>query len=266
MWFGRKKKRPPTTKDVAQRAIALSHVVRYAFAIPQRGRMKDPASLPPDELAKFRAAAEKVRDEYWASLGPYREELTPKEREFAGTTMETMTARQHVNASWRLESFQVLLWSIGALERLPPWDERAAHDLVKVPAAAMGPKFLALSVMRPRTELERQRQLAETWHWRSRTRRLIEEGETFEASPEMKKAGLDSYDAIVRFTTKQLEKSGELQQVVDEDFGVGGKAYRDLSDEEWANVTSITVERHFALNWLCGYAPENRWDETPTDT
>jgi hypothetical protein len=53
---------------------------------------------------------------------------------------------------------------------------------------------------------------------------------------------------------------------VDEDFAVGGKAYRDLSAEEFANVTSITVERHFALNWLCGRAPENRWDETPTAT
>jgi len=26
------------------------------------------------------------------------------------------------------------------------------------------------------------------------------------------------------------------------------------------------MERHKALNWLCGFAPGNRWDETPTDT
>ena len=47
---------------------------------------------------------------------------------------------------------------------------------------------------------------------------------------------------------------------------VGGKAYCDLSAEEWANVTSISTERHFALNWVSGLAPQNRWDETPTAT
>jgi hypothetical protein len=31
-------------------------------------------------------------------------------------------------------------------------------------------------------------------------------------------------------------------------------------------VSSATIERHFALNWLRGYAPGNEWDETPTDT
>lgn len=29
-------------------------------------------------------------------------------------------------------------------------------------------------------------------------------------------------------------------------------------------VTSIAVERHFALNWLCGYSDD--WESTPTDT
>ena len=41
---------------------------------------------------------------------------------------------------------------------------------------------------------------------------------------------------------------------------------RDLTEEEWREVTSIAAERHFALNWLCGYAPGNRWDATPTET
>jgi hypothetical protein len=31
-------------------------------------------------------------------------------------------------------------------------------------------------------------------------------------------------------------------------------------------VKSVAVERHFTLNWLCGYAPGNEWDDTPTGT
>jgi hypothetical protein len=31
-----------------------------------------------------------------------------------------------------------------------------------------------------------------------------------------------------------------------------------------ADVTAAAVERHYALNWLCGYASD--WDSVPTDT
>ena len=51
-----------------------------------------------------------------------------------------------------------------------------------------------------------------------------------------------------------------------DDFPAKGKAYRDLTAEEWSELRSITAERHYALNWLCGRAPKNKWDETPTDT
>jgi hypothetical protein len=51
-----------------------------------------------------------------------------------------------------------------------------------------------------------------------------------------------------------------------DDYPAKGKAYRDLNTEEWAEVRSVTVERHFTLNWLCGYAPLNDWDRTPTGT
>jgi len=66
-------------------------------------------------------------------------------------------------------------------------------------------------------------------------------------------------------------KTGLLEKMLVRRYGqsvacIPGKAYRDLSAHEWHEVGSIAVQRHFTLNWLCGYAPENRWDETPTDT
>jgi hypothetical protein len=266
MWFGRKKKRAPTPDEVARRAIALRHVVTWALGLTPREELEGADSLPPEQLAKFRAAAETMRDTFWSELDPYRDELTPWERSFAETTMLSMSAQQQVQASWRIESFQVLLWAVGALGGLPEWNERANHHLADPCLAALGKKFISKCSLRPRGELEAARSLAEVWHWRSRTRQLIEAGQTFSPSPEMTKAGLGSFDAIVRFTAKKLKESGELTQIVEEDFAVGGKAYRDLSAEEWANVTSINKERHFALNWICGRAPENRWDETPTGT
>ena len=108
--------------------------------------------------------------------------------------------------------------------------------------------------------------MAEHWHWRSRTRQLTESG--FEIDPDMeefRKSGFKCLDDIVRFSANQADAEG-LHPTVDQDFAVNGKAYRDLQPEEWWEVRSITMERHFALNWLCGYAPGNRWDETPTET
>ena len=54
--------------------------------------------------------------------------------------------------------------------------------------------------------------------------------------------------------------------MIRDDFAVKGKSYAELSPEEWSEVQSISIERHRALNWLCGYSPHNDWDTTPTDT
>jgi hypothetical protein len=59
---------------------------------------------------------------------------------------------------------------------------------------------------------------------------------------------------------------GHIPAPIDEDFPAFGRAYRDLSPEQWSLANSIAVERHFALNWLCGHARGNRWSATPTDT
>ena len=82
----------------------------------------------------------------------------------------------------------------------------------------------------------------------------------------MKAAGYHSYDDIVRHVARNAARQGTIPTCIEDDFPARGKAYRALSKEEWSEVTSIAVERHYALNWLCGHATENKWDETPTDT
>ncbi len=80
------------------------------------------------------------------------------------------------------------------------------------------------------------------------------------------KLGFHSFEQIVQEVAKEAHKQGEVPQIRDDDFLAKGKAYRDLTDDEWSEVRSITMERHYALNWICGYAKGNQWDKTPTDT
>jgi hypothetical protein len=176
-----------------------------------------------------------------------------------------MTPQQQVNASWRVESAQVLMWALGLVRDLPSYDTQASHDLLKQIPSNDIPRFVSSARLRKEAEIDRARADAELWHWRSRTRQLIEDGREFPADKQTRAAGFNSYDDIVRFTAKKLGEEGRISPIAG-DFPARGKAYRKLSAEEWSEVQSITMERHFALNWLCGYAPENQWDETPTDT
>ena len=176
-----------------------------------------------------------------------------------------MSETQHIKARWWMESAGVLLWSLGLVDSLPPYDPAASLDLLKRFPTNPVSAFLAGAELRSSAVIERERGIAELWHWRSRTRQLEERGEVF---PVLESAGqlVRSFDDIVRMTARKAFDRGTVAQILDDDFVAFSMPYRSLSPEEWSAVTSIVMERHFALNWLCGYAPGNRWDDTPTDT
>ncbi len=171
-----------------------------------------------------------------------------------------LTQQQIVNASWRMESVMSLMWALGMIPEFLPFDRQAGTDLLgQIPHENIS-VFVSSARLLDEKTIDGKRSLAELWHWRSRTRELIERG----VKPEI--LGERSLDDVIRTTASVAHDQGDLPNIVDEDFGVTGKAYRDLSDEGWSSIRSIACERHFALNWLCGNAPDNCWDETPTDT
>jgi hypothetical protein len=71
---------------------------------------------------------------------------------------------------------------------------------------------------------------------------------------------------VIELAAAKAATDGAFAAPIGSDFPAFGKAFRDLSEIEFAIVASIAQERHRAFNWMCGYAPGNRWDETPTGT
>jgi hypothetical protein len=134
--------------------------------------------------------------------------------------------------------------------------ERKKH-LARLPEAILtgGHKLRASEL------IQKQRELAELWHWRSRTRRLQEEGRMPAELP-----GGMTMERILQLTSQKAADEGLIPPPIDGDFPAFGKAYRNLTPTESSIASSIAVERHRAFNWLCGYARGNRWAETPTDT
>jgi hypothetical protein len=247
----------------------LKYVVVYALTAPPRDMLR--ALLQQwsaEDREKFTTDAEVRREEFWqpVRLTGLWEYMSPSEVDLAEATIVTMSPQQQVDACWRVEAAQVLMWSLGLIPQLPPYDTQANHDLLKqIPTADIA-RFVSSAKLRTESEIDQERANAELWHWRSRTRQLMEEGREFPANEQSMDAGFNSYDDIVRYTARRFAAEGRMPACIDDDFPVKGKAYRKLSAQEWSEARSITLERHYALNWLCGYAPGNDWDKTPTDT
>jgi len=257
----------PSLEQAKARAFILRHVAVYALANP-------PPAVSAELFARWsegeRTAAvrqaEIDREAFWTLLGPLRAQLSPREQQFAGTNMTTMTQAQRVAASWRTEALQTLLWALQIVAEVPPYDVTAGDAPIKAYSAAAFDSALASAELRPFTELSAARGVAETWLWRARTQQVIKEGRALPSSPQLINAGIKTYDDIVRATAKMALKRGTIRDIVDDDFPIFGKAYRAVSEREYHIARSIAMERLLALNWLCGRAPGSRWDETPIDT
>lgn len=191
---------------------------------------------------------------------------SPVERAFLKSSGLEMDEYARMAASWRMECIAMIMWALNLITEWPAIDEETSPGLLdRIPIQKIGPRSKHPD-LRPRNDIQSRRDLIELWHWRVRTRQLIEDGPPLKPDANMKEAGLNTYDDIVRFTAREAHRQGDLQKILGEDFVFLGKPFRSLPKDEYHMAASIIMERHYALNWLCGLAPRNRWDETPTDT
>jgi hypothetical protein len=266
MVFGSGKGRFPPARQVAVRALLLREVVAHALATPreQRDQMRA-ASSEADWKASIDHASAMLAGRL-KTVWRWRKRFSPWEWHFLGTTLDTMSEQQHRDGTWRAEAFQMLAWALGHVPSLPAWDTQVDGQFMKsYPPESFGPDLRKAKLISS-DDIIHAREVAELWHWRSRTKMLIDRGEPWPRELSRPEEGLVSYDAIARMAARTAKERGDLKHIIEDDFPAFGKAYRDLNAVEYSIVTSISRERHFALNWLCGYAPGNRWDETPTDT
>ncbi len=255
----------PTARDVAQRVTILKYQVAHAMI------------LPPDEVLEVLSQkwSKEERKNFLTSIKEHSRQavavmksnqlwkrMSGEEREFIQSLPGKAKRQYHLNAMWRQESAVVLMWCLGMIKDLPPFDVQADPKFVveRTPVQDLDSFFRGASLL-PEKEIWNMQSIAELWHWRSRTRQLVD----MKAVPPAG-SGFASFDQIVRSVAREASKEKDLFQPIDEDFPARGKAYRDLSGDEWSEIQSIAIERHRAFNWVCGLAPGNQWDKTPTDT
>jgi hypothetical protein len=155
-----------------------------------------------------------------------------------------------VDAVWRGEALGTLLWALQLIE-LPAYDQ--PFDAEQVAASGLEDADL-----RDGEEIELERDSARLWHWRARTTSLQAAGAL--ELPER----YATFDQLIAATAMRGYEQGVLPAPMRGDFRAYGKVYRHLSPEQHAEAHSIAVERHHALNWLCGAG--ETWDDVPLDT
>jgi hypothetical protein len=155
-----------------------------------------------------------------------------------------------VDAVWRGEALGTLLWAL-QLAELPAYD--APFDAGEVARAA-----LEEARLRDAEDIELECESARLWHWRARTTELQAAGAL--ELPER----YATFDQLIAATAMRGYEQGVLPPPMRGDFSAYGKVYRHLAPEQHAEAYSIAVERHHALNWLCGRG--SGWDDVPLDT
>ena len=195
----------------------------------------------------------------WMESQNFYDYLSPGEKELFEKEPGSWEMQELANVSWRIEALGVLLWALELTDKIPGYDKQFNIEsfIDKLPFMESIEKFKETVKMRSKKEIEKARDIAQLWHWRARTTRIMqdEEAETPKGY---------TYDGIIKMTAENAFDENKLPEPIDGDFPAFEKPYRDLTDEEFSIASSIALERHFALNWLSGLS-EN-WDDTPTDT
>jgi hypothetical protein len=256
LWPNRKTN-PPSAEAVLKRAIILKNLFVKGLVTP-------PPSLLACWMEKWNYEertdfTNKMQNKLTVQTQKLREyglwdEMDEKERRFMEAGFLEVTEQELLDANWLAESAVCLFWALEYLPELLPYDKRANPELINQDASKK-PRLRRFEV------IKKQRDLAELWHWRARTRQLQESGQM----PGVIAGGL-SIENVLQMASAKAAENGAFPAPIDNDFPAFNKSYRDLSAEEFSLANSIALERHRAFNWLCGHAPGNRWTETPTDT
>ena len=232
---------PPSLERVKARTLAL-------LAVANRGFLEH--SLAESDLAD----AKKLKNAFysWAQSLELQSELEPLELEILQTEPGKLEQQETINAVWRFEGVAILAWALG-LCMLPPYDQLVSTDDLNYIFGFLKPAetVQSLEKSRPKTlrELEAMKLCILGLHWRLREFTL-------------RRRPIEFQQGFKNAWRRDLDISN--YQTIDGDLCICGKRIDNASPSEFDMVLSATMERHLAINWLCGQTP--LYSKTHTST
>ena len=256
-WMDRKST-PPDAGAVMARLIIFKSIL-----------MKTVRTPPPEEVAQLKKRCtthewkqylDELREENEEQIKVLKQdgmwkEMTKEERNFMKARALEITPQAYAIASWLAESAACLLWAVGYVSEMPAYDEEVGSEAMDKFPAESASVLIKKARLRSPEEIEKQRGIAERWHWRSLIR-IQQESEPSFTFPDC------TMDELLQTISAKAAMDGEIPTPVEGDFPAFDKAYRDLTVEEFSVAASIATERHRAFDWLCGFAPKQSQKQT----
>ena len=192
----------------------------------------------------------------WLETEGLSSSLSRAEIILLGSPLGEWSPQAIANGQWRGEALAALAWALGVVPAAgfdQPADPRALLAAVKFMQPATD--LISNVALRDEAELRGARNVAELWLWRARSEQVLRQkiAVPLPAGATMESLILDAAAAA--------ESDGVFRRI-NGDFPAQGRAYRELNDEDASLLRSIATERLYALNWLCGTAPD--WDAVAT--
>jgi hypothetical protein len=238
-----------TQAEVAYRALAL-------IALTYRVTTDSLVRTDPDKRGRWEEILDQLRG--WVTRQGIDPHLSPTERDALGQPLGKIDDDTLFGLSWRLQALVAVLWALHKIDPMPTYAESYPADALHplMPFGRPVTEFLTTIRLRSEENLVTERHRAEFWNWRAQT-------ELFHRHGTPPPSG-ETYEATVARAAQAALEEGVVTEVRDGDVACKGQVYSALSEEAFADVASTAEERHFALNWICGYADD--WDDTPTGT
>jgi hypothetical protein len=242
---------PPSQEAVAYRALALVGLLGRTQA--EMECQRDPASRE-----KWAGIWKKIVA--WFAEEGVKPHQSAQERKLLAKPFGKWSQGEVFETIWRTEALAALLWALGKLPEMPSYETMVHSKAVfaVIPLLVPTAEFKQTVKLRPDEEIESARQAAEFWHWRARTEQLRQRGFVPPSG--------DTFEACIERGVKAAKRDKIVPRIKQGDVSILGKPYSQLTQEEYANAHSVAVERHYALNWLCGDSDEGDWDSVRTDT
>ena len=245
----------PTTRDIAARLILLSSIQDHCSIYLDNQTQEEAGDIHRDLLANLH------------NYGLW-EHATSEEKKLLETNPLMINFEAAQNTFFSMNAQAEFAWCLGMIDSLPPYDtaisdEDASYSdefFHNLPSPEHFEIVSSHYKRRSSREIDNAQTEAELWHWRSRTLALQR------SKPVAKSSNRSQFfKEQVSKATKTCVAEGFFEAIQD-DFPTFGKPYINLDDSEWRKIRIITEHRHKDLNWVCGSAPKNNYDETPTNT
>jgi hypothetical protein len=211
-----------------------------------------------EERKQWREVNDRLND--WFETEGIAPHQSPAENKLLSKGFGRWTGSQILETTWRTEALAALLWALSKLRSMPAYTERVDSTFVfkHIPILESTREFARSVKLRSREVIKAERDAAEFWHWRARTEMLRRQGFV---PPEG-----DSFELCIKRAAESAIEQGIVPKLVKGDVPALNKSYGKLNIQQFADAHSVAVERHHALNWLCGHSDNGDWDCTRTDT